>query len=228
MTTLEFAGLPGSGKSRWAEYAASQLRAEGAEAWLPRASLNRPLAVRSGDKLWSVGRAVSHSPVASIDAMRAVWASQGSQIERLRRSLQWLDTQGRLAKRGPEATYLIMDEGPLQALWSIGLEGEWEPVLEAVERRGYLRAHCVVVLHVSPEVALSRLEARAEGHRRIDRLASRREKLNALERGADLLRALVGEWTDRYGEDSVAQVEADDRGVVAQRIRDVVLRPLKA
>lgn len=228
MMTLEFAGLPGSGKSRWAEYAARQLREGGSGAWLPREPLKQTLTVRSGGKLWSAIRAASQSPAASADAVRAVWLSQRSKAQGLRRSVQWLDTQGRLAKRGPEATYVIMDEGPLQALWSIGLEGNWLPVFETVHRRGFLRAQRAVVLHVSPEVALSRLESRPEGHRRLDRLTSREEKLATLERGSDLLRALVGEWAGRYGSDAVVQLDAEQAEVVAQQIRDVLSRPLKA
>lgn len=228
MISLEFAGLPGSGKSYWTEYAAAQLRAKGREAWLPRESLRYPLPVRSADKLWSSIRAISRSPAASAEAVRVVWASQRSQIQGVRRSLQWLDTQGRLAKRGPAGGTVIMDEGPLQALWSIGLDGEWTRAFEALQRSGYRRCDRAVVLHLPPEAALLRLESRIEGHRRLDALGSHEEKLALLQRGADLLQTLVAVWTDLHGDHAVQQLDAERPELVAQQIRDLFSGPLRA
>jgi hypothetical protein len=96
------------------------------------------------------------------------------------------------ATRSPGVS--IVDEGLVQSLWSIGLRGDVRPVLAALERdRQPPSTDLLVVIDVSPELALSRLLARASQHSRTQLLAEHAQ-LAELERGAKLIDDLVEWW----------------------------------
>jgi hypothetical protein len=121
-----------------------------------------------------------------------------------------------------------MDEGPLQALWSVGLDGDWGEALEALDRHGYLRADLAVVLDVSPSTALARLERRAQPHRRLDRIPGTEEKLALLERGSLLLGRLVSEWVKRHGPETVLRLDSEQPARTAEQIRGLLANSSKA
>jgi thymidylate kinase len=94
----------------------------------------------------------------------------------------------------------VLDEGHVQALWSVGLRGDLTPVLEQLDDLGPAfrarAADLLVVVDVPPEVALARLERRRSRHSRIQHL-DRPERLAELRRGADLLDRLAAWWPGR-------------------------------
>lgn len=227
-TTLEFAGLPGSGKSHWANFTARELTAAGRHVILPRGGLAAPLPIRALSKARSATRAILVEPRVPLAPVRLIARSQRSPLERIRRSVQWVDTQVRLASAVPDGGLLVMDEGPLQALWSVGLDGDWESALRLLDRHPYSRADLAVVLSVSPSTALARLESRNEAHRRVDRIARVEDKLALLERGFLLLERLVDQWADKHGADTVVRLDAEQPAAVAEQIRSLLAISSKA
>ncbi|MGH8944749.1 MAG: hypothetical protein ACRDVL_01200 [Acidimicrobiia bacterium] len=221
-TTLEFAGLPGSGKSYWASFTARELTAAGRPVRMPRESLAALLPIRAMAKARSATRAILGEPRVPLATVRPLIRSQSSPLEGFRRSLQWLDTQARLSSAVPAQGVLIMDEGPLQALWSVGLGGDWETALKSLERYGYKRADLAVVLDVSPGTALARLEGRDEVHRRLDRISEAEDRLALLERGFLLLQDLVAAWSERHGPETVIRLDAEQPVQTAEHIRDLL------
>lgn len=219
--TLEFAGLPGSGKTHWTRFVADELLQAGIRVQLPRERLSRPLVSRGASKIGGSIRAFSPSPGSTLRTVMSIGSSQASPLEAMRRTVQWLDTQSRLRGDGGDG-FLLLDEGPLQALWSIGLRGDADVVLDRLRSGSYARAGRAVVLAVPVQVALGRVRQRMERHRRLDRLATDEERLKLLQEGQELLDHLVGRWEDLHGADSVVRIEATQADVVAQRLRSLL------
>jgi hypothetical protein len=89
----------------------------------------------------------------------------------------------------------LVDEGLVQALWSIGLRGDVGRVLATLESWPRRRtADVLVVLRVPPEVALGRLTVRTSRHSRTQ-LLPEPARLAELERGDRLLGDLVTWWS---------------------------------
>lgn len=226
VTTLEFAGLPGSGKSHWASFAARELLQAGRSVQLPRESLSGPPMSRAVSKLGGAIAALAHEPRATARVLKAVAASQRSPIESVRRSVQWLDTQTRV-RNSTRDGYLLLDEGPLQALWSIGLEGDADAVIDVLRAGAYSRAERAIVLVVPVEIAFSRARERPERHRRLDELPTDEARLAKLHEGARLLDHLVVRWRALHGEDAAIRIDAAQADA-ADRIRDLLALSSKA
>ncbi|WP_369132361.1 glycosyltransferase family 4 protein [Modestobacter sp. I12A-02662] len=115
------------------------------------------------------------------------------------RAVQWLVAQHVTTRAGARSDVSLVDEGVVQALWSIGLRGDVEPVLAAVgTRRPVPPADLLVVASVSPELALERLTARRSQHSRTQSLTTT-EMSEELRRGVRLLDRLVDWWTTAPG-----------------------------
>jgi broad-specificity NMP kinase len=193
--TIELLGLPGTGKSTLASALAGRLRGPGGLPFELRsidpASL-RPR--RLGTKLGLVAWQVSTSPAASVRAVRAVRASgQRGAAQVVRRSTAWLVAQSLLGAGRPSSVAgRILDEGPLQALWSIGLFGDHVTMLEGWVDQPELwrRADLVIVLDPPLSVVRSRLTGRAHPHSRLEDLGAE-ERAQALDRGHRVLYEIV-------------------------------------
>ena len=93
----------------------------------------------------------------------------------------------------------MLDEGLVQALWSIGIRGNVASVLAGWEPPTSPSAsQLLVVLQTAPEVALERLANRTSQHSRTQ-LLPERDRLDELKRGVELLNELAAWWSSRPG-----------------------------
>lgn len=200
--TVELVGIPGSGKSRLARLLATELGRRGVPVAQPQ---------RHYDSTVPAGLRITRKAVACTAVSLAAPAHTARLVGRLAQSGQSrnADVAGRLvqllvardvarrAARHPGVS--VVDEGLVQALWSVGLRGDLSPVLPlftAVEHEQ--PADLLVVLRVPSEIALSRLSARSSQHSRIQ-LVPESDRLAELKRGARLLDELVEWWVSRPG-----------------------------
>jgi hypothetical protein len=115
----------------------------------------------------------------------------------------------------------ILDEGPLQALWSVGLRGDVSPVLPVLD--GAPPADLLVVLRVPADVALDRLAVRSSRHSRVQ-LLPEETRVAEMARGTDLLDDLVEWWSGRPGGArevcvlSRPEEDSDERDRLVERI----------
>jgi thymidylate kinase len=194
---VELAGIPGSGKSRRARTIAERLAARGVSVALPQAALapSVPTTLRLARKGVACAAAAAAAPGTTARVVRGIVASrQPGPGDLAGRAVQWLVAES-VARRGARGTGVsLVDEGLLQALWSIGLRGDVQPVLAALDASPPTRrADLLVVVRVEPDVALARLAARRSRHSRTQ-LLDEAERRAELRRGAALLDELTTWW----------------------------------
>ena len=160
--TVEFAGIPGAGKSRLARTFAAGLTERGVPVRQPQTLLGpaTPTARRLARKVLACTAAAVHDPGTSARAVRAIARSgQPGAGDVAGRVVQWLVAQRVTADARRRRAVSLVDEGLVQCLWSIGLRGDVEPVLAALASRRVRRPDVLVVVRVDPQVVLA--EARA-------------------------------------------------------------------
>jgi hypothetical protein len=199
---VELAGIPGSGKSRRARKLAERLAERGVTVVQPQARVapSVPTGRRLARKALACAVAGATAPGTTLRVVRGVVRSrQPGPADVASRVVQWLVAEDVTARAARHAAVSIVDEGPVQALWSIGLRGDVTPVLAALGASPRPRsADLLVVVRVPPELALARLTARRSRHSRTQ-LLDEPERLGELERGARLLDRLVDWWSDEWG-----------------------------
>jgi hypothetical protein len=201
--TVELAGIPGSGKSRLTRWLTRELGHRGVAVRLPQAPLGPdvPVPLRLSRKAVAAGLAGVADPVGTGRVLGAIVRSgQSGPVDLAARAVQWLVAQHVAARAVSRSGVSLLDEGVIQALWSVGLRGDVEPVLAAVDTRGLAPpADLLVVAHVSPELALQRLTARRSQHSRTQFLTTT-EMSDELRRGVRLLDRLADWWATGPGE----------------------------
>jgi thymidylate kinase len=195
---VELAGLPGSGKSRRTRRLAEVLAERGVPVRDPREGLTEsvPTGPRLARKAVRACAAALASPLSTARFARGLLRSgQPAGAELTGRLVQWLVTQDVLARGHRAPGVSIVDEGQVQALWSIGLRGDVDPVLEALAAAPPpSAADLLVVVRVPPDVALARLARRRSRHSRTQLLTEDARRAE-IERGNRLLDHLVRWWT---------------------------------
>lgn len=200
--TVELAGIPGSGKSRLARALAAELHGRGLPATQPQRRLYSSVSpsLRLSRKALACLSAGAAAPAHT--ARLARWLAHSGQsgpADVAGRLVQLLvaEAVARQAARRPGVT--IVDEGIVQALWSVALRGDVSTVLPAFDATAAApSADLLVVLRVPAEVALARLSARHSLHSRIQ-LLPEPGRLVELKRGMRLLDELVEWWSSRPG-----------------------------
>jgi hypothetical protein len=196
--SVELAGIPGSGKSRRARALATGLAARGVVVHQPQALVapSTPTGVRLARKGMACGAATLRDPATTARVVSAVVHSgQPGPADVAGRAVQWLVAQQIVGSARRREGITVMDEGLLQALWSIGIRGNAEPVLRALALGHRVPTpDLVIVVRVPPELALTRLTARTSRHSRTQQLAQP-ERLAELKRGTLLLEHLVEWWS---------------------------------
>jgi thymidylate kinase len=197
---VELAGIPGSGKSRRIRTLADRLTERGVAVHLPQAPLapSVPTPLRLARKCLACATTTLTAPGTTARVVRGLVGSrQSGPGDVAGRAVQWLVAES-VARRAARGTGVaLVDEGLVQALWSIGLRGDVGPVLSALDAsRRAPRADLLVVVRVEPDVALARLAARPSRHSRTQLLDETR-RLAELRRGAELLDELVDWWAGR-------------------------------
>jgi hypothetical protein len=210
---VELCGLPGSGKSHVASVLARALLARGHEPHDVRASLGPDVgaALRVPRKLSAAVTATLAEPGAAVAIGAAVIRSQRTIAARASRSLQWLVTQELLRRARRDGGVYVLDEGVVQALWSIGLRGDVERVVEALDSEpAWIGPDVLLVVRATPAAADRRLSARASTHSRTQRLPAD-DRLAELERGEELLDLLISWWTRSIpAEAAIVEIRNDD------------------
>jgi hypothetical protein len=211
---VEFCGLPGAGKSWLAPRVAGQLRRSGIPARLVSGTTSpRPrAAARAVAKVRLATSQLLREPVlAPIVIAAAARDPQRRARDRVPRLVHWLAAQEEMRRSTSTHGVSLLDEGPIQALWSIGLWGDHRPLLERLERWNHpLRLPDVlVVVRAHPDTADHRLTHRGAPHSRMERVTSHAERREHLRRGAILLDELVSHWERQT---SRTAVEVDGHG----------------
>ena len=207
--TVELAGIPGAGKSQLARLLSTELVARGHVVAQPTLSVSPSIALvrRLIRKGVATGTATLRRPVASSQvAIGIVRSHQARAADALGRFVQWQLAQHHLCDARQRQGVRILDEAVFQCLWSIGLRGDAQPVLAALSGSiTWCPPDLLVVVRASPEVADSRLRARASRHSRTQRLATD-ARLAELRHGEQLLDHLL-EWWSALGARGCGVVE---------------------
>ena len=213
--SVELAGIPGSGKSRRARKLVELLADRGVAVGQPQAPLapTVPTGRRLARKARACGATLVTAPGTAARVVLGILRSgQPGAGQALGRIVQWLVTEdvGARAARRPGVS--IVDEGLVQALWSIGLRGDVRPVLTALDaapRR--TPADLLVVVRLPPEVALARLAVRASRHSRTQGCSTRPNASPNWSGGPHLLDELVVWWSGRWPDRSVTTLDGAAR-----------------
>ncbi len=229
---VEFCGRPGAGKSHLATALVDALRRRGIPARAGDASVSPDVAAirRSPGKLRAAGREVLDDPAGSARAGLAVARAERSAGDAVSRSMQWFVTQRVLDRAIRRGGVHVFQEGVVQALWSIGLRGDPERLLEVLEAGDapWIRPQLLVVVNAPVEVAAARLGARRSSHSRTQALAAD-ERTVELRRGHELLGCLVEWWRASSREGEIVEVANGDDGPpdreVARLVDRVLARP---
>jgi thymidylate kinase len=226
-TTVEFLGLPGAGKSTVAAALVRAATAAGHRAMVVTARYDErrsPVARRTA-KMRMVAAEVVGRPWPTLRAVGAIRRSGSEGVAAdVRRSVAWLLAQRLLSNRAAHDGLTVLDEGPLQALWSLGLFGDHTTLLEAWRARpeSWATADVVVVMLPSIPTVLSRLGDRRRAHSRVERLP-RDARRQALQRGEIVLRDIADALPDiRRRQPHV--VLLDGEGRVDDMVRTILAR----
>jgi hypothetical protein len=195
---VELFGLPGSGKSSLATELLRISADTGLQMNLPVACVGPavPSLPRRARKLRLAAGQMLQKPVPSFIAMRTIVLFQRPRTEGLGRCMQWAITQRLLTSAGGSPGVHLLDEGLLQALWSVGLRGDVTPTLRLLEQRSgrYAIPDLVVTVHVSIDEIEDRLTARPSRHSRLQERRDPIDRRRELVRGAELVGSLVAWW----------------------------------
>lgn len=198
--SVELAGLPGAGKSRLARSLAEGLAARGLSVTGPDRSMAPSVGVASRltrKATASAGVAARHPVLTARVAGAVARTGQPGLPDVAGRLVQWQVAQALLAGAHPASDVRVLDEGPVQALWSVGLRGDVTPALHALDASaGWRSADLLVVVRIDLAAAAARLTRRRSRHSRLQDLDPA-ELLGELRRGAVLLDRLVQWWGSR-------------------------------
>jgi predicted kinase len=226
----ELCGLPGVGKTYLASHVRDRCRALGVRLSIADAMVGaaRPMTRRVPRKALLVATEMLSHPVTSARAVGSIQRSrQRRQRDVVSWCVQWLVAQRLLAGARRTGGAHLLDEGPLQALWSIGLRGDVTGLLRAENDRPFARdvPDLLVVVDAPLETIARRLAARGSRHSRIQQLA-RSQLCAELATGKELLESLVA-WRQSSGGDRVQvayirNLDHDSTDQEIQRIAEVV------
>lgn len=198
-TVVELCGLPGAGKSHLARRLRAALAGHGVVVHSPgdRVGPDVPRGRRLAGKLGMVTRHAMDEPGTSFGLATALRTAPGGdeRAGALARWVAWAVAQRLVAEGGRRHGVSVLDEGVLQALWSIGLRSDVLPALRVLEAESaaWVTSSLVVVVEAPVDLVEQRLAARASRHSRTQRLGPA-ERRRELRRGADLLERLADWW----------------------------------
>ncbi len=171
-TVVEFVGLPGVGKSTLSHRTAATIASDHPQVTEPISRIeNRSAAFR----ILSKGRyAAEHAlrrPRTAIDGLRAIRATQQpttGDFARVAFNFQYV--AGVVTRARSAAGVTLLDQGPYQALWSIGLRSpaDWPDLLDRFENPlSRIAPDLVVLVEADTETIADRLRSREGGDTRV-------------------------------------------------------------
>lgn len=172
---VEFAGLPGAGKTALSHAVAGRLRERGIPVTELRALYpDTSSGARIRKMAWAL-RGILRRPGDAYRGARAVWASgQRSLVDALKVLHNLLFVSALMWGSGSRERVLLLDQGIVQALWSIGYsarDGAFAGIVEGLRAR-LPRPDLVVIVEASPHTAAHRLATRPSGGSRLERQAA--------------------------------------------------------
>lgn len=191
---VELAGLPGSGKTTLAAHTRAALVAKGmpcsiADAGISAAATTPARVARRA--AWA-GLEFARHPRRGTAAVRGVRATGPASVrDGVAGTVQWLAIQRLVARSRHGWGVQLMEEGPLQTLWTLGLRSR-EDVLSGPlpDLADEARTDLLVVVDAPVELSAARLGARRSVHSRTQRLPQPDLRAELL-RGRELLFELV-------------------------------------
>lgn len=240
---IEFTGLPGVGKTTILRAARRELEARGVRSVTTSALWAERAKRHSGGFGAALGARVSRAlEVGSFCARRAplivsahacTAAIRPLELDRVRRATTMvrigatIDTLIAQAHR-ERAPVVLLEQGPLQEIWSASVGGTLPPphlVAEVRKRLGTLSADLVVMPIAPLEMVLSRIMAREHGHSRFDKMTPEEAApllTQYAQRFADTPETLVHQWAENVlSLDAQAPIETN-AGLVADRVQEVL------
>ncbi|MDG5818590.1 AAA family ATPase [Natronococcus sp. A-GB7] len=229
VTTVEFFGVPGAGKSTIARRLTERLAATGRPVAEPTYELAHEVS--------SVRRYLSKSGYAAVGTLRQprralvgarAIADSGQPSGRalVKTTFNWQYVTGVLELRAP-GELQVLDQGLVQAAWSVGLGAErdrtpslCELAVDALSRGG---TALVVVVDVAPETVRERLSRRADGDTRVSPTGDGHGVSEALERKERVERSLVDAVADEPSVD-LLHVDNESRADLEDAVATVFER----
>jgi hypothetical protein len=191
---VELAGLPGSGKTTLAAYTHAALVARGMPCSIADTGISAAAAppARAARRAAWAALEVAHHPRRGVAAVRGVRATGPASVrDGVAGTVQWLAVQRLVARSRRGSGVQLMEEGPLQTLWTLGLRSREDvlsgPLPDVADGAG---TDLVVVIDVPVELSAARLGSRRSAHSRTQRLPERERRAELL-RGRELLFELV-------------------------------------
>lgn len=228
---VEMCGLPGAGKTTLARTLVQELTDNaysvriGPVAIAPDVPAPRRLAVKAALALCEI---LAHPACTAASVAAISRSKQWLAADVPARALQWTLAQRLLRAARRKPALHVLDEGVVQALWSLGLRGDVGPVLDALEHTaGWIGPDLVVVVEAPLDVIRDRLTSRRSRHSRTQALGPMRQSLE-LERGARVLDHLISWWSGINGPDSIARVRDHQDVACLVAPVDEVLQPPRA
>jgi hypothetical protein len=222
-TVVELCGLPGSGKTLIANLLTDAMAQENLAVHAATDRVDHEIALpkRLGRKLTLVCHRLLDAPSPSVRMAARVAASQRSMADTVSRQVQWLVTQDLLATARQRGGLHLLDEGVVQALWSIGLRGDVRRVPPiAIDRsEGLHTPDVIVMVEASVDCCSARLRMRSSHHSRTERLSAMSLD-RELRRGEHLLETLVGWCEETWISSDILRVANDAPSL--PDIRDIV------
>jgi hypothetical protein len=219
---VELCGLPGAGKSSLAALTVEAFRQRGVVVPDPAGGVGPQMSsmLRATGKSALVAGAVLRQPGSALRSAMAVGESQQpSSSDALHRWVQWTVAQERVRRARRMRQTALLDEGVVQALWSMGLFGDVEPMLRTITRRrgGYAQPDLTVVLEVPSDVAAERLTTRGSAHSRVQSVPPGHLE-STLRRGKELLDSILSSVAGGFSDGAIARVDGSGAPPVSELV----------
>ncbi len=215
--SVEFVGMPASGKSALSHRVAEILAARGVAveqpSWVLAHDISYP--ARWMRKSVIVGSRMATRPGDLFKTVGAIRATrQYSSLDTMRMTFNWLLVRALRERPGSAGSVHLFDQGVLQALWSIGLGGKKGAITQLARHLdgAMPRPDVAVFLNASPDAVRRRLEMRPGQDSRIERRLSARKDEAIFEHGTALFEEVIRvaeEWRSQHGVPVVVVVVND-------------------
>ncbi len=189
---VEYAGLPGAGKSTLAEHTCAAIRAAGVPCRIADAGISAaaPRPVRVLRRLALASLQVVRHPLGSARALGGLHPiTGGTSRDRVAGAVQWLAVQRLLARARGRPGVTLLEEGPVQTAWTLALRADPEKAGVGHWPQGN-QADLLVVVEAPVAQVSRRLSTRRSRHSRTQRLAGPRRTAELMT-GSRLLSGLI-------------------------------------